>query len=216
MISCRAFGPPRVTIDGQAPPPEILWRKNLALLVYLAGSPQWARSREHLIGLLWGDKPDRTARHSLREAVRVLRRAGGQELIQAEAETLRLNADLIAFDTDRFESHVGAHDWRAAAELVGGEFLEGLAVPDAPLFEDWLSSERLSWRHRSVDARRRVGRPDLRRDDRACYRPLNRPRRIGVGRVGVAALARVRPGSLLLHSRDRTPRHRPRLDPGRA
>ncbi len=152
VISCRAFGPPRVTIDGQAPPPEILWRKNLALLVYLAGSPQWARSREHLIGLLWGDKPDRSARHSLREAVRVLRRAGGQELIQAEAETLRLNADLIAFDTDRFESHVGAHDWRAAAELVGGEFMEGLAVPDAPLFEDWLSSERLSWRHRSVDA----------------------------------------------------------------
>ncbi len=180
-------------------------------------------------------------------------------VIQAEAETLRLNADLIAFDTD----------------LVGGEFMEGLAVPDAPLFEDWLSSERLSWRHRSVDAlgklaseafatgdlataakagqrslalaptsdravrvamraaalaadrkgalaryerfehRRRVGRPDLRRDDRACYRRLNRPRRIGVGRVGVAALARVRPGSLLLHSRDRTPCHRPRLDPGR-
>ena len=78
MITCRTLGPLAVTVDGAEAPPELLWRKNLGLLVYLARSPRRTRSREHLIGLLWADKQDASARHSLREAVHVLRRSAAR------------------------------------------------------------------------------------------------------------------------------------------
>src|SRR5438067_2129896 len=72
-LSVRVLGPARVTVDGAAAPPELLWRKHLALLVYLARSPRKSRTREHLVGLLWSDRDEKQARHSLSEALRVLR-----------------------------------------------------------------------------------------------------------------------------------------------
>ena len=80
MITCRTLGPVEVALDGGFPPPELLWRKHLALLLYLARSPR-GRSREHLLGLLWADKPQSAARHSLNEAVLVIRRAAGEEAV---------------------------------------------------------------------------------------------------------------------------------------
>ena len=71
---CTVLGPARVTLDGAPAPPELLWRKHLALLVYLARSPRRTRTREHLLGLLWADRDEKQARHSLSEALRVLRR----------------------------------------------------------------------------------------------------------------------------------------------
>src|SRR3989442_15981520 len=79
-VYCRVLGPARVTVDGADAPPELLWRKHLALLVYLARSPRKSRTREHLVGLLWRDRDEKQARHSLSEALRVLRRGvGGRE-----------------------------------------------------------------------------------------------------------------------------------------
>lgn len=152
MISCRTLGPVEILVDGGAPPPELLWRKNLALLVYLARSPRHLRTREHLIGLLWADKPETAARHSLREAVRILRRCLGDSGVLHEGAQIGLEPGTIDLDTDRFDALTSAGDWRGAADLVGGEFLEGFSVPDASTFEDWLTAERATWRGRSVDA----------------------------------------------------------------
>src|SRR2546429_1786803 len=79
-LSLRVLGPARVTVGGAEapPPPELLWRKHLALLVYLARSPRKSRTREHLVGLLWSDRDEKQARHSLSEALRVLRRGRGE------------------------------------------------------------------------------------------------------------------------------------------
>jgi len=65
MITLRTLGPVEVTVDGEPAPRELLWRKNLALLLYLARSPERRRSREHLVAVFWGDKPDASSRHSL-------------------------------------------------------------------------------------------------------------------------------------------------------
>ena len=62
MIACRTLGPIEVSVNGAAAPAALKWRKNVALLVYLARSPKRARARDHLIGLLWGDKADQRAR----------------------------------------------------------------------------------------------------------------------------------------------------------
>ncbi len=152
MIRCRLLGPVEVTADGNPAPPELLWRKHLALLVYLARSPRRGRTREHLVGLLWPEKQEAQARHSLNEALRVLRRALGEDAVQSDARQVHVALDALDLDTDRFETLVGSGRWRDAANLVEGEFLEGFGVPGASDFEDWLRQERDAWRQRGVQA----------------------------------------------------------------
>ena len=152
MITCRTLGPVDIGVDGGAAPAELLWRKNVALLVYLARSPARRRTRDHLIGLLWGDREESAARHSLREAVRAIRRAAGDDQLGTEGDQLSLGESAVELDTDRFERLAAAGDWAGAAALVTGDFLEGFSVPDASPFEDWLGAERAYWRRRAVEA----------------------------------------------------------------
>lgn len=166
MILCRTLGPVEVSVDGSPAPPELLWRKHLALLVYLARSPRRTRSREHLIGLLWGDRTEAAARHSLSEALRVIRRHAGETSGEPAVGQVRLPESAVELDVDRLEKLASADQWEGAAELVAGEFLEGFAVPDASPFEDWLAAERELWRRRSIEvlveaaeAVSRLGRP---------------------------------------------------------
>jgi DNA-binding SARP family transcriptional activator len=139
-------------VDGADPPAELLWKKNLALLLYLALSPRQTRTREHLIGLLWGDKPESAARHSLNEALRVIRRAVGEGALQTDATTVRLDPDAVALDLADFTRHEAAGEWAAAAALVGGTLLEGFGVPGESEFEDWLVAERSQWERKAVSA----------------------------------------------------------------
>ena len=151
MIVCRTLGPIEVTVDGEPAPPELLWRKHLALLVYLARSPRQTRSREHLTALLWADRNEAAARHSLSEALRVLRRHAGPAAVEVVVGQVGLAAGAVELDVDRLEQLAAAETWPAAAELVVGEFLEGFGVPDATAFEDWLAAEREHWRRRGVE-----------------------------------------------------------------
>lgn len=152
MIELRTLGPVDVVVGGAAAPPDLLWRKNLALLVYLARSPRRSRSREHLIGLFWGDRPEAAARHSLSEALRVLRRHLDDGAIETNGGAVRLAPSAIRLDCDEFDARFTAGDWAGAAALVAGEFLEGFGVADASEFESWLTSERAAWRRRGVEA----------------------------------------------------------------
>ena len=165
MIELRALGPPRLLLDGREPPPELLWRKNFALLVYLARSRDRAATRETLGALLWGEKPESSARHSLNEAVRVLRRGAGEEVLLTEGERLRLAEDAVVLDTDRLERHLAVEAWEPAADLVAGRFLEGFGVPDASRFEDWMAVERELWLRQSILALSGRARQQLTRGD---------------------------------------------------
>lgn len=151
MITCRIIGPPEVHMTDGEPPAGLLWRKHLALLVYLALSPRRTRTREHLMGLLWGEKPETAARQSLREAIRILRKALGDEYLVTDGDHVTLKPGAVELDTDRLETLRSEKRWREAATLVGGEFMEGFGVPDASPFEDWLAAERTEWRRRSAE-----------------------------------------------------------------
>jgi DNA-binding SARP family transcriptional activator len=152
MIYCRTLGPLAVTVDGDPAPPELLWRKNLALLLYLARAPAHRCTRDHAIGLLWPDKEESASRQSLREAVRVLRRCLGETNLRTVGDQLELAAGAVELDTDRFDRYVAGGQWAEATPLIGGEFVEGFAVPDASAFEDWLLAERWHWRARAMEA----------------------------------------------------------------
>src|SRR5438876_7761904 len=166
-LSVRVLGPARVTVDGAAAPPELLWRKHLALLVYLARSPRKSRTREHLVGVLWSDRDEKQARHSLSEALRVLRRVLGDSAVQADVDQVRLAADGVTLDCDRFAELAARGEGGAAAALVEGGFVEGLALPEANEFENWLGAERGLWRAQALDAFVKSAEGELARGDTA-------------------------------------------------
>jgi DNA-binding SARP family transcriptional activator len=151
-VHVSVLGPAQITVAGAPAPAELLWRKHLALLVYLARSPRRARTREHLIGLLWSERDDKSARHSLSEALRVFRRVMGDAQVRADVDQVSLAGDALTLDCDELLTRSAAQEWGAAAALVQGDFLEGLSIPEANEFESWLAGERFAWRTRGVEA----------------------------------------------------------------
>lgn len=149
-LELRCLGPPSVRLDGREPPPDVLWRKHLALLAYLALSPDHTRSRAHLMGLLWGERADDKARRSLNEAVRLLRATLGDGRLITNGDALQLNAEQLEVDVVQFERLRGDGQLRAL-DLVRGEFLDGFHVEDAPAFEDWMGSERTRIREAATE-----------------------------------------------------------------
>lgn len=151
MIYCRTLGPVSMELRGAAAPPELLWRKHLALLVYLARSPHRSRSRDHLLGLLWGDRPEPAARHSLNEALRLVRRHASDAAIRTDGSQVTLAEDAVALDVDQLRDVARAGDSLAASALITGEFMEGFVVAGSAQFEDWLAAERAEWSQLATD-----------------------------------------------------------------
>jgi DNA-binding SARP family transcriptional activator len=152
MIELRLLGPALVTVDGGPPPRELLWRKNVALLMYLALSPDRRATRTRLAGLLWGDRPDKAARGSLAEALRIVRSCKEEAIEDVGGDYVRLADEAVETDTDRLAALMEKEEVGAAAGLVAGELAEGLAIPDAWEFEEWLAGQRRAWLARSEEA----------------------------------------------------------------
>ncbi len=133
-------------VAGRVPPPEVLWRKNLALLIYLARSPHLTRTREHLVGMLWPETPERLARKSLTEAVHRLRTGLGAARLVSHGDAITLDDAALDVDAVTFEATATTDSRRAIRLIMPGDFLEGFSLPDAPGFDQWASSERARYR----------------------------------------------------------------------
>ena len=151
MIVCRTLGPVQVSLEDGSTPVELQWSKHLGLIVYLARSPRKTRTREHLIGLLWGDKPEAKARRSLNTAVSLLRRYAGAAAVKSDSTQISLRGGGVRLDTEELDGCVAARGFAAGVALIGGEFLEGFSIPGASQFDDWMTAEREHWRRRSVE-----------------------------------------------------------------
>src|SRR5437879_815503 len=123
-VYCRVLGPVQVTVAGADAPPELLWRKHVALLVYLARSPRRRRTREHLVGLLWSDRDEKQARHSLSEALRVFRRAQSVDALIRHADGLLARGDAVAAAT----AALRARDVDRASEPAARAAMRALAL----------------------------------------------------------------------------------------
>lgn len=208
MIRLRLLGPPTLLVDGEAPPPELLWRKHLALLVYLHCTSARGATRAHLLDLLWGDKPEAAARHSLNEALRVIRRGLGDDAVDTAGDRVRLVAP-VESDLRDVEALLAGGDLTAASAQVGGEFLEGFDLSGAPPFEDWVGSQRVEWRRRGSDLLADAAERDLARGDaesaarlasRAATLDPASPRAVAVA-MRAMALVGDRAGALAHHDR---------------
>lgn len=155
-VRFRLFGPPMIEVAGVGL--TVRDQKAQALLYYLAVTDH-ACTRDHLATLLWSETLESNARHSLRSSLYHLRHALGDT---AAAITMPTDRNLIrlllpedACDVPRFRMLVAANDERlvaAAVALYRGPLLEGITLTDAPVFEDWLRSERDSMRRAYLNA----------------------------------------------------------------
>jgi DNA-binding SARP family transcriptional activator/pimeloyl-ACP methyl ester carboxylesterase len=134
-----AFGP-----DGS--PLALPTRKAEALLALLLCRPGEAQPRERLMGLLWGDRSDKQARHSLSQTLTSIRCAIGdaRDPFTAERETLAACLDVVSadiIDLLKLAERDDLQSLRAAADLCRGPLLEGLRLHESA-FDEWLAQER--------------------------------------------------------------------------
>lgn len=130
--------------DGE--PLTIGMRKAKALLAWLALHPGRPQSRDRLAGLLWAESTEAQARHSLRQALSVLRRSlpNPQTILQTAGDTVCLSAAAVSTDVSDLRQLAASdqpRDLERAADLYRGDFLEGSGAP-ASGFEDWMLQER--------------------------------------------------------------------------
>jgi DNA-binding SARP family transcriptional activator/TolB-like protein len=115
----------------------------LALLAILAVAGAKGVTRDRVLGVLWPETDEDRARQSLSQAIYSLRRDLGVD-VALSPPALRLDPAQISSDVDEFHAAVAAKNWREAAALYAGPFLDGFYLADAPEFERWAESERAS------------------------------------------------------------------------
>ncbi|HEU0299013.1 MAG TPA: BTAD domain-containing putative transcriptional regulator [Longimicrobium sp.] len=117
-------------------------KRRLAVLAILAVARGRPVGRERLLGLLWGEQTAESARHSLSEAIYVLRKELGEDALLPAGSDVALNPEVVGSDVARFEAALEAGDAEGAVRAYGGPFLDGFYVSDAPEFERWVDGER--------------------------------------------------------------------------
>jgi len=145
-LDVRMLGGFEAQLDtGQKIAPSM--RKTEALLAYLALTPEKARSRDHLVGLLWSDRGEEQGKSSLRQSLTALRRVlhvNGDTILITEGDIISLVPDALDVDVIEFErqaSEGSGGSLRLADNLYQGPLLDGLKVRD-PAFNEWLAAER--------------------------------------------------------------------------
>jgi DNA-binding SARP family transcriptional activator len=129
-------------------------RKALALLGYLAVQDQ-PTARRRLADVFWPNQPEARGRANLSW---VLSRITSQlpDCLQADRHSVQLDRHAhLWLDTRAFaelKSRGDVASLAAAADLVRGQFLEGLYLQGCVEFELWLVGERERWRQRTASA----------------------------------------------------------------
>jgi ABC-type oligopeptide transport system substrate-binding subunit/DNA-binding SARP family transcriptional activator len=124
--------------ERQLPVPPTL--KSQSLLAYLVLHRDQPQPRERLATLLWGDRPERRARHSLSTALWHIRRClPDDDLVLSDPHTVQFDpqADLW-LDVEAFEIQASQDDvasLRSAVALYRGDLLDGF-------YDDWIINER--------------------------------------------------------------------------
>jgi len=117
-------------------------QRRIALLSVLASSPGGSIGRDRVVGLLWPERDERTARHLLADSLYVLRRTLGDGAITASSEMLRVSPDHVWIDVVEFRKALHEERWVDALALYRGDFLDGFNLRNASDFDQWALIER--------------------------------------------------------------------------
>ncbi len=164
QLTLALLGPFQATVDGRAVT-GFPTAKTRALLAYLAVEAGRPHPRATLAALLWPEMPDEAAMSNLRKTLHRLRQALdaaapglADRVAPITRQTVQLDVTMCTVDVVSVRALLeasAAHPHRQlarcapclerlaqAAALYQGELLSGLALADAPEFEEWLLLER--------------------------------------------------------------------------
>lgn len=144
-VELRVLGEPEVWVAGEA---LLLPPKRLGFVAYLAleGSAHPLR-RGELAATFWGED----ARGNLRQELHRLRGSPLAPFLTLDGEQVGVRG--LWCDALAFEAAALAGELEVALGLYRGPLLDGLDVPHAPLFEDWLAVRRERLHTRWLDLR---------------------------------------------------------------
>ena len=176
MTLLRLLGGASLESDGAGLSGPAAQRHRLALLSLLCLAHPRPLSRDKLIGYLWPARDAEHARNLLKQAVHVLRKTLGEEVILSAGEELRLGSPPLDCDVLAFENALVLGQREQATGLYTGPLMDGFFLSDASEFENWLDGERerlrQSWRKalgELAEERRTAGRADAAAE---CWRRL--------------------------------------------
>lgn len=133
--------------DGELP--RFRSQRAMLLLGYLA-TERRPLTRNYLATLFWPDVAMESGKTKLRRELYNL-----AQLLPGCWETDRLHVHFVpssttSIDLDLVRQFEEEGNWAAAADLLCGDFLEGLALENNLEFETWLLAERERWQQRGV------------------------------------------------------------------
>ena len=127
--------------------------KRLVLLTYLADADAAGHRRDVLLAAFWPELDQAHARNALRQALAMLRRALGDDVLPADGgEAVRVNPERLTLDVAAFLAALAQNDPRGAIGHYRGDFLAGVHVSDVPEIERWIDDRRSSLRRKAVRA----------------------------------------------------------------
>ena len=132
------------TADGDRVLSVVAQPKRLALLTYLAVNAEKPfKRRDRVVSIFWPDDADDRARHSLRQALYVLRGSLKSEALAGRGDDeVGVDPDVVWCDAVAFERALAADRPDVAMELYRGPLLPGFYLTDVIEFEHWLDNER--------------------------------------------------------------------------
>lgn len=140
-VQVQTLGRVDVLVDGENAGWVGRRRLRTALLVHLAVERTATRSR--LVALLWPDRDERSARHSLSQVLHELTKALGPDWNEAQGDRLQV-AEWIEADAAEFLASLERGEDDDALPLYGGPFLDGVHLRDSIEWEWWVDG----WRQR--------------------------------------------------------------------
>ncbi len=161
-LQIKLFGPPAVTLNGQAVM-GFISNKATATIFYLAATGQ-PQARDVLAALLWSNSPEFYAKKNLRNVLSNLRDLLGNFLeISRETVSLQLHAGDRVDSADfavrltqatKLPEKSSARNTllAEAISLYHGPFLDGFHIADADTFDEWLRAEREHYQRLAIQA----------------------------------------------------------------
>lgn len=157
MIRLRALGTLDLRLEDGRVLESVLSRpKRMALLAYLMlARPYGFRRRDSLLALFWPESPEKRARHSLNQALYVLRKALGAEAVITDGGGgVGVSPEVVSCDVRELDRALAEGRPADALDLYAGELLEGFHLTGSREFDRWLERERSALRERVVAAAR--------------------------------------------------------------
>lgn len=132
--------------------PQLAQRRAEAVLAVLAVCGDLGCTRERLSGLLWPTSDATRARHNVRDALHVIRRAIGGGAVLSLGDVLRLDPAVVTSDVQQFAEALGAGRLADVVAAYSGPLLDGFHVSGAPEFERWVEDKRARFLRECIEA----------------------------------------------------------------